>query len=501
MSLRYRILLIAGLPTACALVMTGLLIHAKATERREAAVMNRNIVLMQANSQLISEIQKERGRTAQFLSGGKTRNELDQQRTATDAQVPAFLEALDDAAISADAKRDARAIAQTLDQLRSSANAKAPAAQLFNPYCQAIASLIDLHGDLARGKTSRGLGKVMNSVVTLENAKESAGQVRGMLAAVLTQDKPITDEVADKLDFQYASLVVSLASPGLIISADSMQQKQQVYDSSQWKEVAATIRAVRDRRATGGFQRSAEQTFAQLSFITDQIDQMVSRELADASQKTAAYRHEASVTLWGVSLGLGAGLLAMAGLCYWLGRSIIRPIMDMVHRLKDIAQGEGDLTRRVEVTSHDEIGELATWFNTFVKKVHDIVYEVAGATREVASAATQIAASSEEMAQGIAQQTEQTTQVSSAVEQMSSSVMEVARKNADAAVVSTDAFDLEAEAVEVTGHFNVDLFAEGVVTRFPQTYFIYVAAGSTISGPTPVAVLSEESLPYHEAAS
>ncbi len=68
-------------------------------------------------------------------------------------------------------------------------------------------------------------------------------------------------------------------------------------------------------------------------------------------------------------------------------------------------------------------------------------------------------------------------------------------------VPSTDAFDLEAEAVEVTGHFNVDLFAEGVVTRFPQTYFIYVAAGSTISGPTPVAVLSEESLPYHEAAS
>ena len=68
-------------------------------------------------------------------------------------------------------------------------------------------------------------------------------------------------------------------------------------------------------------------------------------------------------------------------------------------------------------------------------------------------------------------------------------------------VPSTDEFELDAEEVEVTGHFNVDLFAEGIVTRLPQTCFIYVAAGSTISGPTPVAVLSEEALPYHEAAS
>lgn len=68
-------------------------------------------------------------------------------------------------------------------------------------------------------------------------------------------------------------------------------------------------------------------------------------------------------------------------------------------------------------------------------------------------------------------------------------------------VPSTDEFDLEAEEVEVTGHFNVDLFAEQVITRLPQTYFVFVAAGSTISGPTPVAVVGEEALPYHEAAS
>jgi methyl-accepting chemotaxis protein len=85
----------------------------------------------------------------------------------------------------------------------------------------------------------------------------------------------------------------------------------------------------------------------------------------------------------------------------FVGAFIIRTITSgtsmMVDRLRDIAQGEGDLTRRVEVTRSDELGELARWFNTFIEKVHTIVKEVAQATNEVAAASTEIAASSEEM--------------------------------------------------------------------------------------------------------
>ncbi len=114
-------------------------------------------------------------------------------------------------------------------------------------------------------------------------------------------------------------------------------------------------------------------------------------------------------------------------------RSVVHPIKRVVDMIKDIAQGEGDLTQRVDASSKDELGELGRWFNTFVGKVHDIIAQVSGVTREVAGAATQIAASSEEMAQGMQQQTQQTTHVSSAVEQMSSTVVEVARKSSDAA--------------------------------------------------------------------
>ena len=110
-----------------------------------------------------------------------------------------------------------------------------------------------------------------------------------------------------------------------------------------------------------------------------------------------------------------------------------KPIRNLIDRVKDIAQGDGDLTQRIEVKSKDEIGQLGGFVNEFIVKIHDVISEVAGATREVASAATEIASSSEEIASGMNEQSGQVTQISAAIEEMSSSVIEVARKSADAA--------------------------------------------------------------------
>lgn len=58
---------------------------------------------------------------------------------------------------------------------------------------------------------------------------------------------------------------------------------------------------------------------------------------------------------------------------YFIATKIIsRPINRVVEGLKDIAEGEGDLTKRLRVTSQDEIGALATWFNIFMEKLQDL---------------------------------------------------------------------------------------------------------------------------------
>jgi methyl-accepting chemotaxis protein len=139
-------------------------------------------------------------------------------------------------------------------------------------------------------------------------------------------------------------------------------------------------------------------------------------------------------TIRSVLIGvIGVTAVVVMVIAFLFARMLARPINLLVERLKDIAEGEGDLTQRVDQERKDELGALGKWFNTFVEKIHGVISEVGVTASEVAGAATQIAASSEEMAQGIGEQNQQVTQISSAVEEMSSSIIEVARKSGEAA--------------------------------------------------------------------
>ncbi len=125
---------------------------------------------------------------------------------------------------------------------------------------------------------------------------------------------------------------------------------------------------------------------------------------------------------------VGVGLFIFA-----LRLLLTKPVGEMIEVLKDIATGEGDLTRRLNLKRNDEIGTMGHWFDVFIARIHDTICQVSGATHEVASAATQIAASSEEIAAGASEQQTQIQQVSAAIEEMSASVVEVARKSGTAA--------------------------------------------------------------------
>lgn len=107
-------------------------------------------------------------------------------------------------------------------------------------------------------------------------------------------------------------------------------------------------------------------------------------------------------------------------------RAIVRPINSAVEGLKDIAQGEGDLTMRLPVTSKDEVGELATWFNLFIEKLQIIMKGISGGVQTLASSSTELSAISTQMNGGITTVTEKSTAMATASEEMSTSMNNVA---------------------------------------------------------------------------
>jgi len=184
------------------------------------------------------------------------------------------------------------------------------------------------------------------------------------------------------------------------------------------------------RQIENHYSTSVNESGIKMTVLADNIRESLSKETDEVTEKDIAAQRSQQRVLLGISFG---AILFGLGCAYLISRSITRPIGTMVERLKDIAQGEGDLTRRVEADSKDELGELGKWFNTFIEKVHGIVSDVASSSGSVASAATEIAASAEEMQAGLREQTNQAEQVAAAVEELSASVGEVAGRCGDAA--------------------------------------------------------------------
>lgn len=100
-------------------------------------------------------------------------------------------------------------------------------------------------------------------------------------------------------------------------------------------------------------------------------------------------------------------------------RSITRPINAMTVMLKDIAEGEGDLTKRLPEQGNDEITEVSRWFNTFVVKLHRIISNIASTSTQVAAASTQLQETSVRIATGAEEVASQAGTVAVASEEMS----------------------------------------------------------------------------------
>ena len=132
-------------------------------------------------------------------------------------------------------------------------------------------------------------------------------------------------------------------------------------------------------------------------------------------------------------------------IAFIVARGIMQPINATNNILRDIANGEGDLTKRVVVHSHDEIGQMGQYFNNFIEKIQGIVTDIMGSANEIAVAASQMAKVSAESQKGLSQQNSATAQVASAINEMAAAV-EGVTKNTQAASASATQAESQAQA-------------------------------------------------------
>ncbi len=150
---------------------------------------------------------------------------------------------------------------------------------------------------------------------------------------------------------------------------------------------------------------------------------------------------ENAIYLGSISLGITVLILLVSTL---IANSITKPLNETVQALKDIGEGNGDLTVALKVSGRDEISQLRISFNSFVAKIHQLVGQVAATSDQLASAAEQLAAGTADTTRNIHQQSDETNQVAKAVSELAESITRVAGNATHAADAALEA-DNEAD--------------------------------------------------------
>jgi len=230
--------------------------------------------------------------------------------------------------------------------------------------------------------------------------------------------------------------------------------------AAKFAEMQQTI----DVRDADGFEEAraivlSDEGKAVMDEIRGVLDEVIAAEEALLVERDEATGRAAAATTAAVLGGTSLAVLLGVAIALYLTRSITRPINGLTERLREIADGDGDLTQRVDESRADEVGALGAAFNRFVDNIAGLVREISTSTATSSAAAQELTAIATEMTRQSSDSAQQTSMaaaaaeqvsasvqtVASASEQMGTSIQEIARSAADAstagrtAVTSTEA--------------------------------------------------------------
>ncbi|AVH35141.1 methyl-accepting chemotaxis protein [Pseudomonas monteilii] len=142
-------------------------------------------------------------------------------------------------------------------------------------------------------------------------------------------------------------------------------------------------------------------------------------------------------------------VVIIIGLLGLLIRVLMQPLHTMTRAMEDIAEGEGDLTKRLRIHNHDEFGILGNAFNRFVERIHSSIREVSSATEQVNEVALRVISASNSSMTNSDEQSNRTNSVAAAINELGAAAQEIAGNAAQASQHASSARLLAEEGQQV----------------------------------------------------
>ncbi len=265
-------------------------------------------------------------------------------------------------------------------------------------------------------------------VVTVASPIKVNGKVTGVAGGDLSLDTLVT--IVNSVDFGGLGHAFLVSADGqVIVSPDKsqvMKNLKEIYPG-QTLTLDKTLREV----TLNGQQRLL--SFTPISGLPGAdwyIGLSIDRDKAYAP--LSEFRTSALIAML-------VAVLVIALLLSLLISALMRPLTAMGRAMQDIAQGEGDLTRRLSIQGKDEFAELGGSFNQFVERVHASIIEVSSATLLVHELSQRVEESSNSSLLGFDEQSARTNSVAAAINQLGAATQEIARNASDASSQASQA--------------------------------------------------------------
>ncbi len=454
MKLRTKLVALTLVPMAIALVLGSLFLVQQSRDSNETAATLANLGYIRAASAFIGAIQLERGTANLILSGGADPGQLDAQVSRTDAAEKAWRAAFAGSRLP---KAAIDAVQQAMDSFKSlrsdikggSADSKAA----FAAYSATIDRLLDSCETAAATSVSSSMHRLFGLVI-LEEAKEQTGILRGLLSGFVSTKATIADAGVLDLTSHYGAISALLDSPALALDPEDAQARDAILQSPEYASLGSDLLDAIKSAGTGRFGLSGAEVFGAGTAVIDKIQEIISDEQTTIGSDLTAGLSALHASFITVAAALAILLFGVLAAAVVVMRSVLLRIRTISTAFRDIAAGEGDLTKTIEVRSSDELGSLALDFNAFAGALRELVDHIkaeaktlSSGTEELAANMTQTASAVQEIAATIDSIKQQGLNQSASVTESSATIEEITKRIATLG----QAIERQAENIAVSG--------------------------------------------------
>ncbi len=426
LSIRTSVLITAIFPLLLATIGSFFIINDHIKTYQLVEKMRHNGYCYQAASHLIAQLQQERSATSTYLSG-ISKNHPEMHFQTTDSLKNTFLTTLLVSTIASENKENITREMNALTNLRNEIkNSTGNPSQYASLYSEKIDHLMSTMTEFINQPTAKGVGKVLTSLLVLETAKENANLLCLNLTKILGEAKPVSEDYLIEQILLKGQIDSNFSSKALALSKETIKLLSELPESSDWLKINQAVTSIATHFREGQYGIPVEEFQVSARNAIENLAGLIENEIQNNLNKCFLIQKETHAALMILTLGLMVTFIIMTGFAIFMASRISRPINSTARILKDISEGEGDLTKRLPVSGNKELVELASYFNTFIAKLQTIISQITSHAATVASAATELSATSVQMSNGATETTTQSTTVAAATEEMSTNMNHIA---------------------------------------------------------------------------